>query len=76
MKSKIAMLVVLAIVALVCLTPVSVMAAPATSTMPAGSAAGGLRYTVSVSKFENRAGYSGQWDLGDGKGRSGWQKPV
>ena len=25
---------------------------------------GGLRYTVSVTKFENRAGWSGQWDLG------------
>ena len=25
---------------------------------------GGLRYTISVVKFENRAGWSGQWDLG------------
>lgn len=25
----------------------------------------GLRYTVSVVKFENRSGWSGQWDLGD-----------
>jgi curli biogenesis system outer membrane secretion channel CsgG len=28
-------------------------------------AAGGLRYSISVSKFENRAGWYGQWDLGD-----------
>ncbi|MDT8902749.1 CsgG/HfaB family protein [Anaeroselena agilis] len=25
---------------------------------------GGLRYTISVTKFENRAGWHGQWDLG------------
>lgn len=29
---------------------------------------GGLRYTVSVTKFENRSGWSGQWDLGDAWG--------
>lgn len=29
---------------------------------------GGLRYTVTVSKFENRAGWSGQWDIGDAWG--------
>jgi curli biogenesis system outer membrane secretion channel CsgG len=27
-------------------------------------AQGGLRYTITVSKFENRAGWHGQWDLG------------
>ena len=27
--------------------------------------AGGLRYSITVAKFENRAGWSGQWDLGD-----------
>lgn len=42
-----------------------VLAAP---DMAAGSATGGLRYTVSVAKFENRAGYRGQWDIGDGWG--------
>jgi curli biogenesis system outer membrane secretion channel CsgG len=42
-----------------------VLAAP---DMPATSATGGLRYTVSVAKFENRAGYRGQWDVGDGWG--------
>jgi curli biogenesis system outer membrane secretion channel CsgG len=26
---------------------------------------GGLRYSITVSKFENRASWSGQWDLGD-----------
>lgn len=29
---------------------------------------GGLRYTIQVTKFENQAGWSGQWDLGDGWG--------
>jgi curli biogenesis system outer membrane secretion channel CsgG len=28
----------------------------------------GLRYTVSVAKFENRAGWHGQWDIGDAWG--------
>ncbi len=29
---------------------------------------GGLRYTISVVKFENRAGWHGQWELGDAWG--------
>ena len=29
---------------------------------------GGLKYTVTVTKFENRAGWNGQWDIGDGWG--------
>lgn len=29
---------------------------------------GGLRYTISVVKFENRAGWRGQWDIGDAWG--------
>jgi len=29
---------------------------------------GGLRYTITVSKFENRAGWHGRWDLGDAWG--------
>jgi curli biogenesis system outer membrane secretion channel CsgG len=29
---------------------------------------GGLRYSVTVSKFENRAGWHGQWDIGDAWG--------
>ena len=31
-------------------------------------AAGGLRYSVTVSEFENRSGWHGQWDLGDAWG--------
>lgn len=31
-------------------------------------AKGGLRYSISVTKFENKAGWSGQWDLGDAWG--------
>jgi len=34
----------------------------------AGAQAGGLRYSITVSKFENRAGWHGQWDIGDGWG--------
>jgi curli biogenesis system outer membrane secretion channel CsgG len=41
---------------------------------------GNLRYSITVSKFENKAGWRGQWDLGDGFGEimtqalheSGW----
>ena len=41
----------------------------AVSAPPASAAeGGGLRYTVSVAKFENRAGWHGQWDLGDAWG--------
>ncbi len=29
---------------------------------------GNLRYSITVSKFENKAGWSGQWDLGDAWG--------
>ncbi|HWR31448.1 MAG TPA: CsgG/HfaB family protein, partial [Negativicutes bacterium] len=65
MKRAIATLLFVCVVVLVSLTPVAALAAP---DMPASSATGGLRYTVSVSKFENRAGYSGQWDIGDGWG--------
>ncbi len=32
------------------------------------AAQGGLRYTITVSQFENRAGWHGQWDLGDAWG--------
>lgn len=31
-------------------------------------AGGNLRYTISVSKFQNKAGWSGRWDVGDGFG--------
>jgi curli biogenesis system outer membrane secretion channel CsgG len=39
----------------------------ASTTVPA-FAEGGLRYTITVSKFENRAGYSYVWDVGDAWG--------
>jgi curli biogenesis system outer membrane secretion channel CsgG len=34
----------------------------------AEEAAGGLRYSITVSKFENKAGWHGQWDIGDAWG--------
>jgi curli biogenesis system outer membrane secretion channel CsgG len=34
----------------------------------AQDATGGLRYTITVTKFENRAGWHGQWDIGDAWG--------
>ncbi len=37
-------------------------------TAMAQGAAGNLRYTITVSKFENEAGWRGQWDLGDAWG--------
>jgi curli biogenesis system outer membrane secretion channel CsgG len=36
--------------------------------VPALAQQGGLRYTIQVTKFENKAGWSGQWSLGDGWG--------
>lgn len=42
------------------------MVAPQTAA--AAPATGGLRYTIMVSKFENKAGWSGQWDIGDAWG--------
>jgi curli biogenesis system outer membrane secretion channel CsgG len=34
------------------------------SMAPPLDAQGGLRYTITVSKFDNQAGWSGQWDIG------------
>jgi curli biogenesis system outer membrane secretion channel CsgG len=34
----------------------------------AQDATGGLRFSITVSKFENRAGWHGQWDIGDAWG--------
>jgi len=34
----------------------------------AEEAAGGLRYTITVTKFENQAGWYGRWDIGDAWG--------
>ena len=38
--------------------------------LPLGAAAqsGGLRYTITVTQFENQAGWHGQWDIGDAWG--------
>lgn len=33
---------------------------------PLQAASGNLKYTITVSKFENEAGWHGQWDVGDG----------
>src|SRR6188768_3551505 len=35
---------------------------------PMAAATGGLRYTITVTEFENRAGWVGAWDLGDAWG--------
>lgn len=40
----------------------------AVTIMASAEATGGLRYSITVSKFENRAGWHGQWDLGDAWG--------
>ena len=34
--------------------------------LAAAQAEGNLRYSITVSKFPNEAGWSGQWDIGDG----------
>jgi len=46
------------------LIAVFVVALPVT----AEEATGGLRYSITVSKFENRAGWHGHWDIGDAWG--------
>jgi len=38
------------------------------ATLPAAGAEGGLRYTITVTKFDNKAGWHGQWDIGDAWG--------
>jgi curli biogenesis system outer membrane secretion channel CsgG len=45
----------------------SVMVAAVVATVPAMAqeASGGLRYSITVSKFENQAGWAGQWSIGD-----------
>lgn len=35
---------------------------------PAQEATGGLRYSITVTKFENQAGWHGYWDIGDAWG--------
>ena len=65
MKRSVSTALFLCVLMVISLVPVAALAAP---DMPATSATGGLRYTVSVAKFENRAGWRGQWDIGDGWG--------
>lgn len=36
--------------------------------LAATAQSGGLRYTITVTQFENRAGWSGTWDIGDAWG--------
>ncbi len=40
--------------------------ATAQEAVAADAARGNLRYSITVSKFDNEAGWHGQWDLGDG----------
>ncbi len=40
-------------------------AAPALAQQATQEAAGGLRYSIMVTKFENRANWAGYWDIGD-----------
>ncbi len=46
----------------------SLTIAAALATSMALAEGGNLRYSITVSKFENKAGWSGQWDLGDAWG--------
>jgi len=45
-----------------------IIAAVAVSTVVSAETAGGLRYSITVSKFENEAGWHGRWDIGDAWG--------
>ncbi|MGI6093595.1 MAG: CsgG/HfaB family protein [Negativicutes bacterium] len=58
MKRVVSILVVILFATLIAMPPQTVEAADT----------GGLRYTVTVSKFENRAGWSGRWDIGNAWG--------
>jgi curli biogenesis system outer membrane secretion channel CsgG len=41
------------------------MVLPVKAEVPTVESSGGLRYSITVAKFENRSGWSGQWSLGD-----------
>ena len=58
-------LAVSAFAAAVCLLPARAADQPAPASASAAPAAGGLRYTIAVTKFENRANWSGQFVLSD-----------
>jgi curli biogenesis system outer membrane secretion channel CsgG len=55
------------VIAGITIMPQAAMAA-ATGTMTADNANGGLRYTVTVSKFDNKAGWNGRFDVGNAWG--------
>jgi curli biogenesis system outer membrane secretion channel CsgG len=50
--------------------PASILATLLILAIPAAAqeAAGGLRYSITVTKFENQAGWYGRWDIGDAWG--------
>ena len=55
----------------VCTSVVSTLALALALTvfaLPMAAQTGGMRYTITVTKFENQAGWRGQWDLGDAWG--------
>jgi curli biogenesis system outer membrane secretion channel CsgG len=58
-------LAVLASLVALCVLPARAEDKPAPSTSTPAPAAGGLRYTIAVTKFENRAGWAGQYNLSD-----------
>jgi curli biogenesis system outer membrane secretion channel CsgG len=58
MKVFLKSIVLIAVIAAVC----------AAVPVEAEEATGGLRYTITVSKFENRSGWHGHWDIGDAWG--------
>jgi len=46
------------------LTTLAVLAVVTAIPLAAAAQSGGLRYTITVTKFDNEAGWAGQWDLG------------
>ena len=47
------------------LTTLTVLAVITAIPLAAAAQSGGLRYTVTVTKFDNEAGWAGRWDLGN-----------
>ncbi len=47
------------------LTTLAVLAVVTAIPLAAAAQSGGLRYTITVTKFDNEAGWAGQWDLGN-----------
>jgi curli biogenesis system outer membrane secretion channel CsgG len=57
--------IVLGILSFILIMTLQITLVQAETTIPAPPE-GNLRYSITVSKFKNEAGWSGQWDLGDG----------